>query len=394
MRIGFLGVQCDTANLGLAALAYSAVKIAHEAAHGDAEVVFFSINSTFEIERMQRHLGLTDTRIRAVPFRHKQPRAMLNSLREIRSCDVVIDFTGGDSFSDIYGLARLARKLFHKQLVLAARRPLVLAPQTYGPLTHRVGRPWFRHVVNRAALVLTRDDLSADFLGSLTRREVHLSTDVAVTLPFETQSSPHPSGDTPRVGLNVSGLLWEGGYTGDNQFGLSVDYRDYCRRVAQSLLDSGHEVHLVPHVLSREWESGLEDDVRAARELQAHTPGCRLAPAFTSPVEAKSWISGLDAFVGSRMHATIASFTAGVPTVPAAYSRKFAGFFGNLGYPVIVDLTTSSTDDAVNATLELIATRDKLKTMAVQANALAEQRISVFRQQLTALLTGYSALIR
>ncbi len=170
MRVGFLGIQCDSANLGIAALAYAAVEIAHDAIEGDGEFVLFSINSEPEIERMRDQLGITGRQIRAVPFWHKKPKAMLNSVREIRSCDVVIDFTGGDSFTDIYGLRRLFRKLFHKQLVLATNRPLVLAPQTYGPLKHWLYKPWFTHVVNRAALVFTRDDLSVEFLQGLTHR--------------------------------------------------------------------------------------------------------------------------------------------------------------------------------------------------------------------------------
>lgn len=389
MRVGFLGIQCDTGNLGLAALAYAAVEIVHEAIDGDAELILFSINSETEIERMRDQLGIVDKRIRAVPFRHKSPTAMLNSVREIRSCDVVIDFTGGDSFSDIYGLKRLLRKLFHKQLVLATRRPLVLAPQTYGPLKHRLGKPWFRHVVNHAALVFTRDDLSAEFLQGLTHREVHVATDVAVILPFDESRHRFPTDRPTRVGLNVSGLLWAGGYTGDNQFNLTADYREYCRRVVDSLLTAGHEVHLVSHVLARPWEGDHEDDVRAARELQTEYPACLLAPAFNSPVDAKSWIHHLDAFIGSRMHATIAALTAGVPTIPAAYSRKFAGFFGNLGYPVVVDLTGTTTEEAVSATLAHVADRERLSRLAAPSNAAAQRRIEVFRELLAPLLTSH-----
>jgi len=388
LKVGFLGIQCDTANLGLAALAYAGLRLVAEALPSATEFVLFSINSEVELKRMQDTLELHDKVIRAVPFYHKRPRAMLNSLREIASCDVVIDFTGGDSFSDIYGIARLVRKLFHKQLVISARTPLVLAPQTYGPLKHRISRPWFRHVVNRAALVFTRDDLSADFLHDLTKREVVVATDVAVMLPWDEGLYEFDQDGPARIAVNVSGLLWVGGYTGDNQFRLTADYRTYCRELVSSLLTAGHEVHLVSHVLSRPWERGEEDDVRAARELHAEYPACVLAPAFASPTEAKSYISRMDAFVGARMHATIAAFTSGVPTVPVAYSRKFAGFFGNLGYPVLVDLNTSSTDEAITSTLDQLADLDRLRALAKPANATALSRIERFRDRLVSLAAG------
>lgn len=388
LKVGFLGIQCDTANLGLAALTYAGVKLVADAVPGEAEFVLFSINSDPELQRLRDTLHLADKRIRAVPFYHKRPRAMLNSIREIAGCDLVIDFTGGDSFSDIYGVRRLMRKLFHKQLVLATRTPLVLAPQTYGPLKHWASRPLFKHVIDAAALVFTRDDLSAEFLATLSGREVLVATDVAVTLPWEDDRYDLPSGGPTRIALNVSGLLWVGGYTGDNQFNLMADYRRYCRELVASLLAAGHEVHLVPHVLSRPWERGEEDDVRASRELQADHPECVLAPVFASPVEAKSYISKMDAFIGSRMHATIAAFTSGVPTIPVAYSRKFAGFFGNLGYGITVDLTTESTVDAVALTLAHLANLDGLRALAAPANADAQRRIQVFSDRLAPLLAG------
>src|SRR5690606_33179841 len=105
-----------------------------------------------------------------------------------------------------------------------------------------------------------------------------------------------------------------------------------------------------------------------------------------SPVDAKSWISGLDAFVGSRMHATIAAFTSGVPTVPAAYSRKFAGFFGHVGYPVRVDLTTEGTDEAVAQTLDLVARRDELLQQAGPARARAAGLADAFSSELQTCL--------
>lgn len=387
MKVGFLGIQCDTANLGLAALAYAGVSLVAELVPDDTEFVLFSINSDTELKRMQETLHL-DRRIRAVPFYHKNPRAMSNSVREIGSCDVVIDFTGGDSFSDIYGVRRLLRKLFHKQLVLSTRTPLVLAPQTYGPLKHWFSKPWFRHVIDKAALVFTRDDLSAEFLKTLTKREALVATDVAVTLSWDDALYDFPADGRTRVAVNVSGLLWVGGYTGDNQFGLTADYRTYCHELVSSLLEAGHEVHLVSHVLSRPWERGEEDDVRAAREFQADHPECILAPVFVSPVEAKSYIAKMDAFVGSRMHATIAAFTSGVPTVPVAYSRKFAGFFGNLGYEVLVDLAAESTSDAVASTLSWLADPDRLRTLAAPANADAQRRIRIFSEELAALLAA------
>lgn len=389
MKVGLLGVQCDSANLGLAALAYAGIKIARNAMGGQrADFVLFSVNSDRELARMTQLLDLTDTKVRTLPFRHKNPRSMLRSFQEMKSCDLILDFTGGDSFSDIYGVKRLLRKLLHKQMAITSRTPLILAPQTYGPLTSRAASPWFVHVVERAAEVFTRDDLSAEFLRRLTDREPLVATDVAVTLPWDPGLHRLPETTRRRIGLNVSGLLWNGGYTGDNQFNLTTDYRSFCHSLVTALQQDGSEVHLVPHVLAREWESPEEDDVRASVQLQESHPECTLAPRFESPVEAKSYISQLDAFIGSRMHATIASFTSGVPTVPVAYSRKFAGFFGNLGYDVLVDLGTTDSTKAVDQTVGYLADLDLLREKTAAAAATASQRIDIFSESLKSHLSS------
>lgn len=384
MRIGFLGIQCDNPNLGVSALAYAGLNLVHGLAGEDDEFVLFSENSADGVDRMRAELGLGDRIVDWLPFRHRSPRRMLRTFRAMRDCGVVIDFTGGDSFSDIYGWRRLAKVLLHKEMVLLGRTGLVLAPQTYGPFAGRLFLPWVRHVLRRAALVFTRDAASADYLARLTDREVVLTTDVAVTLPFDHDDGPSGGGGA-LVGFNVSGLLWRGGYTGDNQFSLRVDYREFCRGVIAGLQATGYRVSLVPHVLPDGRRDG-EGELAACRELAAEFPAATLAPGFASPVAAKSWIAGTDAFIGSRMHATIGAFTAGIPTVPVAYSRKFAGMFGSLGYDALVDLTRLSTPDAVAETLRLVNGRDRLVPEVDAANQLARRRIEAFSERLGGFL--------
>lgn len=388
MKIGFLGVQCDTANMGLAALTYASVLIARGVVSGEVEFVIFSVNSSVEVARMREELVLDNTVIRAAPFHHKRPLAMAGSVREMASCDLILDFTGGDSFSDIYGLKRLWRKLLHKQMVLLSGTPLVLAPQTYGPLRHRIARPWFVHVINRAARVFTRDDLSQDFLHGLGIDKATIATDVAVALPWDRGRFQLPDTERVRIGINISGLLWNGGYTGNNQFNLKADYRRYCNALVESLLQDGHEVHLIPHVLTRDWESSREDDFGVSVELRSAYPECVMAPRFKSPVEAKSYISTMNAFIGSRMHATIASFSAGVPTIPVAYSRKFQGLFGSLGYDVLVDLAAVHTADAVARTRFYLADLDVLSADVRRARGAADKQIDGFRGGLEATISS------
>lgn len=71
---------------------------------------------------------------------------------------------------------------------------------------------------------------------------------MAFYLPFSSQPKRNKDGKK-HIGINVSGLLWNGGYTGHNEFGLKCDYKEYTIELIKELLSSGNfMVHLIAHV--------------------------------------------------------------------------------------------------------------------------------------------------
>lgn len=384
MRVGLLGVQFDNPNLGVEALAYSVLGIVREMVAETAEFVVFSRDGRAALDSAAEVMGIDGRRLVSAPIRHRH----LGKLHAaMRSCDVIVELTGGDSFADIYGLRRLLVNLTDKQVALWSGTPLVIAPQTIGPFQRRLVRPAVGHVLNKAALVAVRDELSRDLVVSLTRREVLVATDVALALPRDPHRYRRSDPGKAAVGVNVSGLLWNGGYTGDNQFGLRADYRQYCDLLVDQLLAGGLDIHLVPHVIGREGALD-EDDVTACEAVRAAHPACTVAPRFGDPVDAKSYIASLDVLVGARMHATIAAFTSGVATVPVAYSRKFAGYYSNLGYSDLVDLASLDTESAVAQTVRLVHERDRLRQAAQRSREIAGEKLAVFTRRLKQLLAS------
>jgi polysaccharide pyruvyl transferase WcaK-like protein len=67
------------------------------------------------------------------------------------------------------------------------------------------------------------------------------------------------------------------------------------------------------------------------------------------------------------MHACIAAFSSGVPVVPMAYSRKFAGLFGSLGYEQTVDCTSDSNETILSRIFSAYEQRDALKQDMLRA---------------------------
>ncbi len=259
-----------------------------------------------------------------------------------RKCDMVMDISGGDSFADIYGY-RILKMIAAQNLAMFAGRPLVLSPQTIGPFEKPLVRRLALNSMRRAAIVATRDDPSTRFAREMGfAGETIEASDVAFRMTYD-PPPPRPAGGPIRVGLNVSGLLINGGYTQDNMFGLTVDYPKLVREIIAYFTGlDGVETHMVGHVLSQ--SQAVEDDREAGLTLAREFPGVQVAPTFKTPMEAKSYIAGMDYFVGARMHACVAALTTGVPVMPMAYSRKFAGLFGTIGYPHWADC--KADDDA------------------------------------------------
>lgn len=331
IRICLLWHAANSDNFGIGALTLSHIAILERAAEKAGVTPHFVIVSWKD----SRASYINRPDVTLSPIRTRDLAKPSGLLAILKGCDIVFDIGAGDSFTDIYGMKRFWTILVSKLTALVAGKPLVLVPQTIGPFERSWTRPLARFVIDRSRIVATRDRLSTAFTRDLgVKREIMEAADVALMLPFE--KAPKRTDGKRHVGINVSGLLFSGGYTKDNMFGLKADYPDLVRAIIEHLSSRGDcTVHLVGHVITDTME--VEDDYRACLKLAEEYPDVIVAPKFDGPIEAKSYISGLDFFLGARMHACIAAFSSGVPVLPMAYSRKFEGLFGTLGYDAIAD---------------------------------------------------------
>ncbi len=86
------------------------------------------------------------------------------------------------------------------------------------------------------------------------------------------------------------------------------------------------------------------------------------------------------------MHACIAAFSSGVPVVPMAYSRKFEGLFGTIGYERTVDCT-SETAEAIEENIQAAyANRERLAAEIETACRRGIEKLAVYEDRLRALL--------
>jgi polysaccharide pyruvyl transferase WcaK-like protein len=378
IHIGIVFGSLFNGNLGVQALTYSLISLLESA----GERYGFNCQYTLFESMQSAESGNLQLAGKVVPFSvvrfhgfgkklwfGENAKKFLEHSREL---DVMFDIGGGDSFSDIYGVQRFASLCLTKQQLKKIGVPVVMPPQTIGPFKHGWVRLAANRTMTRVTSVYSRDQMSTDYLqkhlpGMATQEFV----DMAFFLPFET---PEVASAKPRVGLNVSGLLYSGGYTKNNQFQLHSNYPDTIHQLIEAIKqDPSLELHLVPHVIAP--SVPVEDDLAVCREL-ARRYDLPEPHQFNSPIEAKSFIAGLDFFLGARMHSTIAAFSSGVPVLPMAYSRKFNGLFlQSLDYPHMVDLKTQNSEEIVSAALECLKQRTEIREqMNLTLNRIRKQR--------------------
>lgn len=288
----------------------------------------------------------------------------------LTAADALLDLSGGDSFTDLYGPHRLATVSAPKEAALRAGRPLVLLPQTFGPFTSPGARRQAERIVRSSALAYSRDAWSHDQLLTLAgpdadHRCLREGVDVAFGLVPREPQTPiverfHQLSGELLVGVNVSGLLRT---SADQQrFTLAGDYVDTMTTLVRSLIAAGAFVVLVSHVHGE----GVEETDTASIGLvhDALTPVeqdrvWRL-PAHLRAPELK-WCIGRTAwFAGSRMHSTIASLSSAVPSFGYAYSDKTAGVFGTCGVSDhVADAREVTGAEAVERGIDSFVTRER-----------------------------------
>ena len=385
VTVGLMWHSLGSGNLGVGALTESNIAIVRGVAEELGLRVRFIVLGTSEatVPELAAELAAAGHELQV-----RRIRVYRSDFRDaVRSCDLVLDIGEGDSFADIYGMQRFRFHWLSKNIVCWLGRPLILSPQTIGPFDGGLARMMAKQIMRRCTRVFARDNLSSAYLREIGMSgNVDEAIDVAFRLPFA--RTQRVADGKVRVGINVSGLLFNGGYTGKNQFSLSIDYAATMRELLRQLTARPEvEVHLVSHVI--EPHMPVEDDVTAARKLAEEFPGVVVAPTFKRPSEAKSYISGMDFFTGARMHACIAAFSSIVPVVPIAYSRKFNGLFGTLGYTVLADGKKMRDAELVALVMQSLDRRDEIRPQVAAGVAQALERLKTYENTLRKQLDQY-----
>ena len=323
---------------------------------------------------LSAHLGAFGARINPI-------------IKQLDSCDVILDISGGDSFSDIYGAKRFLSAARPKLIALKRQKPLILLPQTYGPYNDPRWQSLAQTIVRGADMAWARDIHSFEILKSLLgdhfdANKHRCGIDLAFRLTK--RGAAHEIGDSisefiaenrserPLIGFNVSGLIYQSQKNAKHQYGFKADYNHVIAKFLQwALTKTTANIVLIPHVMDvpGHYESDFGASLEVLHKIETDTKNrVEISPNTLDQSQTKWLISKMDWFCGTRMHSTIAGLSQGVPTCAISYSDKTLGVFASCNQQEqVADPRITTTDEMVAHLKRSFLSRD------VIANSLEKE---------------------
>lgn len=379
MQLSFFGAAPDTGNLGVSALCFATLyNLSIQKPDFKFTIFDFGRGQGKQTISFSDELQIEYSRQGAMNSRriYRQENLKLAKflgifgglgnpcIKTIRESQAVLDISGGDSFTDLYGKKRFDSVSLPKRIAIQQKVPLILLPQTYGPFSSSRCKQQAKQIVERAQCAFARDKRSFEVLKELLgnnfdQNRHYCGVDMAFGLPTVTpQNQPKEisdflAKDTIKIGINVSGLIYNQPANAKNHYGFKASYNEVLLQLLRKFLkETDCNIALVSHVNAPlgHYESDLNScrDIKSLLEIETKDR-LFVVPSFNNPCEIKWFIEQLDWFCGTRMHAAIAALSSSVPVSAISYSPKTLGVFESCGQGRhVADPTLLQTDEMVD----------------------------------------------
>ena len=221
-------------------------------------------------------------------------------------------------------------------LALALGKPLVLLPQSIGPLRDPVRQRVVAWIISQARLTLVRERESLALLDELgCGAKVAYSPDLAFGMPggvlaearalLDTADLPHES---VAFCVGMTALDWRGqsrAFDGQERY-----ERALLGCIDAITADSGMVVLFAQcHSQFAAWDDKLVN--RRLRERARQPERVVLVEQLAQPDILQAAYGQMDYFIGTRMHSVILAANAGVPALAIGYLHKSLGIMREIG---------------------------------------------------------------
>jgi polysaccharide pyruvyl transferase WcaK-like protein len=416
-NICLLGCSLDTGNKGVSALAASLAKIILEIIphayisllignrssrpqeiilSGKSvllDVVNYRLSLKAKIHEHLLFILFLSCLYRCIPIQFVRNMIIKSNkwVRTVINADFIGDIFGGDSFSDIYGIKRFILESIPRFTLVILKKKLVFLPQTFGPYKTRIAKFIARKLMNNAYCLLYRDTNGNKIIKKIVNNKndnktIQFCPDVAFILEsrlleiLDIKPKIVKTVEVPIIGLNVNGLLFNGGYTRNNMFSLKLDYREFIYQLIEVFLsETNARFLLIPHNFGA--QGNINNDFDACSEvytmLQAsYSKRIHIVVREYDQHEIKGIIGLCNFFIGSRMHACIAALSQRIPAIGLAYSKKFIGVFKSVGMgSLVIDARCYDIDQAI------VKIREIYQFFAYGKNLMSMEKIKELKAQ-------------
>jgi polysaccharide pyruvyl transferase WcaK-like protein len=240
----------------------------------------------------------------------------------------VAAINGGDGFSDIYGTKTFEQRLFHINLAIENKIPLIILPQTLGPFKEEYNINRAKRILEYATKIYVRDEQFVEILKNW-KLNYELTKDLSWYMKPEHCDIKIKNG---AIGINISGLCYS------NQFrdltGKFSTYPLLISKILERFQKKNITIYLISHSYNYTKPEIGNDDLFYSKkffaELENKNNVHLINQDLNSP-QTKFIISKLDFLVGTRMHACFAAIFTNTPVFGLAYSYKYEGSFKYMG---------------------------------------------------------------
>jgi len=256
------------------------------------------------------------------------------SIMSYASADLVIS-TGGTYLVDYY---TLEPRIFEFQLVHFLGKPLALYTQTVGSFSTPRYRRLLRILLNKARVILLRDNESIDNLVDIgvTRPPLVLTADAVFALASpkrlnEARDRNYPQNSKPHIAISVRD--WKHFQTSSAEKGM-MNYREVLSKAVVHLIQQHSSKVTFISTCQGIPEYGYNDSDVAHNifdSLPTHVRSeVTIDDSFHKPSDLQRKLECFDFVIATRMHMAILALTIGTPVLPIAYEPKTMQLFNKM----------------------------------------------------------------
>jgi polysaccharide pyruvyl transferase WcaK-like protein len=249
------------------------------------------------------------------------------TLAHYRAADVILSAPGG-FLHDHYSIEE---RLQGFEVALRLSKPLILIGQSIGPFWKTKSIKRVREVLNRAACICVRDQISSRHLAQcgVDASRIRITADMAFLWHRIAPELFKPKSESNIRLIGMSFRVWP---LGDQvvQQQTIAKAEQLCRQIL-----SDNEKRIL-FLSTCQGVPGYVDDSELALQIRNRLPEnlqarCDIDRTRYAPMELIRALGQCDAFIGMRLHACILAMLAGVPAMGLGYEDKTEEIFRQLG---------------------------------------------------------------